>query len=72
MRAKIGYMSDKICLILVGLCEKGFEMFILKHLFSFIKLTSLKYRFYGLVVRVPGYRSRGLGSISSATRFSGK
>jgi hypothetical protein len=26
----------------------------------------------GLVVRVPGYRSRGLGSIPSATRFSEK
>jgi hypothetical protein len=26
----------------------------------------------GLVVRVPGYRSRGLGSISGATRFSEK
>jgi hypothetical protein len=24
----------------------------------------------GLVVRVPGYRSRGLGSITSGTRFS--
>jgi hypothetical protein len=27
---------------------------------------------YGLVVRVPGYRSRGLGSIPCATRFSEK
>jgi hypothetical protein len=27
-------------------------------------------RFCRLVVRVPGYRSRGLGSISGATRFS--
>jgi hypothetical protein len=26
----------------------------------------------GLVVRVPGYRSRGLGSIADATRFSEK
>jgi hypothetical protein len=26
----------------------------------------------GLVVRVPGYRSRGLGSIPGATRFSEK
>jgi hypothetical protein len=26
----------------------------------------------GLVVRVPGYRSRGLGSISGATRLSEK
>jgi hypothetical protein len=26
----------------------------------------------GLVVRVPGYRSRGPGSMSSATRFSKK
>jgi hypothetical protein len=25
---------------------------------------------YGLVVRVPGYGSRGLGSIPGATRFS--
>jgi hypothetical protein len=27
---------------------------------------------YGPVVRVPGYRSRGPGSISGATRFSEK
>jgi hypothetical protein len=27
---------------------------------------------YCLVVRVPGYRSRGLGSIPGATRFSEK
>jgi hypothetical protein len=27
---------------------------------------------YGLVVRVPGYRSRGPGSISGATRYSEK
>jgi hypothetical protein len=27
---------------------------------------------YGLVVRVPGYRSRGPGSIPGATRFSEK
>jgi hypothetical protein len=29
-------------------------------------------RLCGLVVRVPGYRSRGPGSISCATRFSEK
>jgi hypothetical protein len=29
-------------------------------------------RLCGLVVRVPGYRSRGLGSISGANRFSEK
>jgi hypothetical protein len=29
-------------------------------------------RLCGLVVRVPGYRSRGPGSITSATRFSDK
>jgi hypothetical protein len=29
-------------------------------------------RRYGLVVRVPGYRSRGLGSIPGTTRFSEK
>jgi hypothetical protein len=28
-------------------------------------------RLYGLMVRVPGYRSRGSGSIPGATRFSG-
>jgi hypothetical protein len=27
-------------------------------------------RLCGLVVRVPGYRSKGLGSIPGATRFS--
>jgi hypothetical protein len=30
------------------------------------------YRVCGLVVRVPGYRSRGPGSIPGATRFSEK
>jgi hypothetical protein len=29
-------------------------------------------RLYGLVVRVPGYRSRGPGSIPNAIRFSEK
>jgi hypothetical protein len=29
-----------------------------------------RYRLCGLVVNVPGYRSRGLGSIPGATRFS--
>jgi hypothetical protein len=29
-------------------------------------------RLCGLVVRVPGYRSRGLGSIPGATRFFGE
>jgi hypothetical protein len=29
-------------------------------------------RLCGLVVRVPGYRSRGPGSISGATRFTEK
>jgi hypothetical protein len=29
-------------------------------------------RLYGLVVRVPGYRSRGPGSIPGAIRFSEK
>jgi hypothetical protein len=29
-------------------------------------------RLCGLVVRVPGYRSRGLGSIPGANRFSEK
>jgi hypothetical protein len=29
-------------------------------------------RLCGIVVRVPGYRSRGQGSISGATRFSEK
>jgi hypothetical protein len=29
-------------------------------------------RLYGLVVRVPGYRSRGPGSIPGSTRFSDK
>jgi hypothetical protein len=33
---------------------------------------NLWYRLYGLVVRVPGYRSRGWGSIPGATRFSEK
>jgi hypothetical protein len=40
-----------------------------------LKLIILKYvcdRLCGLVVKVPAYRSRGLGSIPGATRFSEK
>jgi hypothetical protein len=35
-------------------------------------LLSILGRLCGLVVRVPGYRSRGPGSIAGATRFSEK
>jgi hypothetical protein len=35
-------------------------------------VTKRKDRLCGLVVRVPGYRSRGPGSIPGATRFSEK
>jgi hypothetical protein len=35
-------------------------------------MCTLKDRLCGLVVRVPGYRSRGLGSIPGSTRFSEK
>jgi hypothetical protein len=42
-------------------------------LIEFIYVMEKKvYRFCGLVVRVPGYRSRGPGSISGATKFSEK
>jgi hypothetical protein len=37
-----------------------------------LSLVSTIDRLYGLVVRVPGYRSTGPGSIPSATRFSDK
>jgi hypothetical protein len=37
-----------------------------------IYYTYLNTLLCGLVVRVPGYRSRGLGSIPGATRFSEK
>jgi hypothetical protein len=39
---------------------------------EFWSQCSLKDRLSGLVVRVSGYRSRGPGSISCATRFSKK
>jgi hypothetical protein len=35
-------------------------------------IYSQYYRLGGLVVKVPGYRSRGPGSIAGATRFSEK
>jgi hypothetical protein len=35
-----------------------------------VSLIVLKDHLYGLVVRVPGYRSRSLGSIPGATRSS--
>jgi hypothetical protein len=47
--------------------------------FRNVCLLSTNHRYYssfdclcGLVVRVPGYRSRGLGSIPGVTRFSEK
>jgi hypothetical protein len=40
--------------------------------FHYLTLTVKKDRLCGLVVRVPGYRSRGQGSIPGATRFSEK
>jgi hypothetical protein len=44
--------------------------YVLRH--SRICELFLKDLLCGLVVRVPGYRSRGLGSILVATRFSDK
>jgi hypothetical protein len=37
-----------------------------------ILLINIEFDLYGLVVRIPGYRSRGFGSIPSATIFSEK
>jgi hypothetical protein len=39
-------------------------------LFIFVFLNEIKDRLCGLVVRVPGYRSRGPGSDSGSARFS--
>jgi hypothetical protein len=39
---------------------------------SFVSLSVYKDRFCGLEVGVPGYRSRRMGSIPGATRFSEK
>jgi hypothetical protein len=39
---------------------------------SFIRVSLIKDRVRGLVVRVRGYRSRGPGSIPSAASFSEK
>jgi hypothetical protein len=41
-------------------------------LFKKVLLDYEKDRLFGLLVRVPGYRYRGPGSIPGATRFSGK
>jgi hypothetical protein len=43
-----------------------------KFLFNFEYITAAEEVFCGLVVRVPGYRSRSSGSIPGATRFSEK
>jgi hypothetical protein len=40
--------------------------------YLFLKAVGFHDHLCGLVVRVPGYRSRGLGSIYSSTRFSEK
>jgi hypothetical protein len=39
---------------------------------QYSKLDQTEDRLCGLVIRVPGYRFRGPGSIPSATRFSEK
>jgi hypothetical protein len=45
---------------------------VLKYLAHFYFAVQFTDRLCGLVVRVPGYRSRGAGSIPGATRFSEK
>jgi hypothetical protein len=42
------------------------------HVLMFFKEEKRKQFAFDLVVRVPGYRPRGLGSIPCATRFSEK
>jgi hypothetical protein len=44
----------------------------LNHLININIFLAFKDHLCGLVVRVPGYRSRGSGSIPSATSFSEK
>jgi hypothetical protein len=39
---------------------------------DFLIIVIIGHRLYSLVVRVPGYRSRGQDSIPGATRFSEK
>jgi hypothetical protein len=42
------------------------------HYSDFQEVVVISDRLCGLVIRVPGYRSRGPGSIPGATRFSEK
>jgi hypothetical protein len=50
----------------VSIIESSYFNIILKVIFRLVD------RLCGLLVRVPGYRSRGPGSIPGATRFSEK
>jgi hypothetical protein len=57
-------------LCVVSLLSSGFTASALVWFSNFLKYLELKDRHCGLVVRVPGYRSRGQGLIPGATRFS--
>jgi hypothetical protein len=52
--------------------ENYIEFFVCEHLYTISESLHSSDRLCGLVVRVPGYRSRGPGSIPGATRFSEK
>jgi hypothetical protein len=49
-----------------------YSVFITKLFFSSFTYPVRCFRLCGPVIRVPGYRSRGPGSIPGATRFSDK
>jgi hypothetical protein len=60
-------------------CNISFPLILIKGYFDdnrneimFFCISLFMDRLYGLVVRVPGYRSRCVGSLPSATRFSEK
>jgi hypothetical protein len=55
---------------LIRKIKKNFEGNSVPFYQQFLKFKDLADLLSGLVVRVPGYRSRGLGSIPGATRLS--
>jgi hypothetical protein len=55
----VGFLCNQIILVILA-----------SEFHIFIYLINVFDRLCGLVVRIPGYRSRGPGLIPSATRFS--
>jgi hypothetical protein len=63
---------EKLFFSFTFLSFDGYKIVLIITCYFNILAELYKGRLYGLVIRFPGYRSRGLGSIPGATRFSEK